>query len=572
MVASVSANRQTGMEPHKAGALQSSDLDAISAASKLGRQLDQQAGVKVATTTFNGQVLIGADFLRGFGVGQWGYIAVDPIELGRAGVKLFKGEKLTDKDVVPLRMQIEGGFEGLEKLPGIGKALAQLMKEKYPNALQGDAGLYINLNISGRSDGKPGVVVQSFDLVAYADVPAPPGLVKIDGGKVTAGGLDKNFTHINGGIGYRAGKGFGWLAPTAANIAIMDLRKPPNATDTNGKIPFFDGWTVLGTTGPNDNGANAARSIAGNALSGNLPGNGNSAASKIASGATYVANAASLTKTMWEAMNGKKELINGAPKTEVGIGVMMGVFRPPGPRLTPAPVPLLRLVGTVAAELDGSKAIHFDYQGHRLLTTSLPQIKQATDQVMKALEQVPGAKQILDALKSKPAPKIGGDTVTQSVKKMPGYKPTHTEKVSITVGGKRYDNVPALPGASVSTAGQRPITVAELVDNINKGVYSGSRINTQRAFEMSAKLPAGRDRDYLQAKLMSDYLTGATKTVDGIIRSALKGDPLSANERNTIIDVNNLLAFTNQLRVKVGAPAWTIPNLAQWAQFAKTGR
>jgi hypothetical protein len=426
------------------------------------------------------------------------------------------------------------------------------------------------------------------------DAPAPPGLVKIAHGKVSAGGIDKNFTNISGGISYRAGKGFGWLDPAALNGSIVDLRKPPNAVDTKGKSMFIDGWTVLGVTSPNDNNAGAARTLAGNVISANLPGNGNSSSSKAAAGSTLALNAASLTKTMFEAMNGEKELINGVPKTEVGVGGMMAVLKGPGPR-TPGLLPMFRLFGTVVAEKDGNPAINFDYQGQRLFSTSIPEIQKATSQVMEALKRIPGMKELLEPTpriapglgvvpvrtgassgaskpKPKPQPKIGGDTVTQSVQKMPGYKPTQTEKISINVNGQRFNNVPLLPGTSAPTARQPASSAAELINNVNLGKYSGSRADTDLAYQMSMRLPAGHQRDYLQAKLMSDYMSGATKTVTGIIQSALKGDPLSVSKRNTIIDVNNLLTFTNRLRVKVGAPAWTIPNLAQWANYAQSGQ
>jgi hypothetical protein len=39
------------------------------------------------------------------------------------------------------------------------------MKKKYPNALQGDMGFYINLQVSGRRDKGPGVEIKGFDLV-----------------------------------------------------------------------------------------------------------------------------------------------------------------------------------------------------------------------------------------------------------------------------------------------------------------------------------------------------------------------------------------------------------------------
>jgi hypothetical protein len=122
MVASVTASRPNFGEALPANTFLNDDLKGTGIASKLGRQLDQQTGVKVATTTFNGQMLLGADFARGLGPLQWGYVAIDPVQLGRAGIKLFKGEKLSPNDVVPLRMQVEGVLKGSRRFLSLARA------------------------------------------------------------------------------------------------------------------------------------------------------------------------------------------------------------------------------------------------------------------------------------------------------------------------------------------------------------------------------------------------------------------------------------------------------------------
>jgi hypothetical protein len=158
----------------------------------------------------------------------------------------------------------------------------------------------------------------------------------------------------------------------------------------------------------------------------------------------------------------------------------------------------------------------------------------------------------------------------RSVQNLNGGSNTQLDRVDVTINGQRFHNVPALPGAAVAVQGMAPIAVSELIKNVANGRYSGSRADMEGAYKLISTLPAGTQRDQLAAELMTGYMHGALKAVQVICDRSLKTRQLSVADADTLIDVNNLLKFSNQLRQRVGAVPIQAPNLESWAKYAQT--
>jgi hypothetical protein len=546
------------------------DSSERNAASAMGRKLDSQfgRGTEVATVTLDGQFQVGVDFFRGIGPGEFGYIAVDVISAGQTGFKFLQNKKLTADDEVPMRLHVEAGLRGIRNIPQIGPTLADEIAKKYPKLQQGQIGAAADIVVSGRRDGKPGVEIKKFDVVVYVNVPPPPGEVSIQNGKVSAGGLDKNLSNISFGINYTAGKGWSWVPPALLHGKITNLAIPPEATPVNGNKSFFDGFGLIGVTGPNDDGATTGRNVVVNAVSSLSP-TGDSRGSKIASGAALAANLTAFLDATGRALQGEKKIVDGAPEKLVGVGLVAGVFKRPGPRVPGEPALLVRGLMTLTSERDGEQTINVMYAGKLLFKTSLPQIQAAGNQVVEELGKLPG---IGSLFKRQPesVPNVVSPPVYQEPLSKPQPRIDQVEKV--TLNGKTFNNVQALPGASTQMPGQARISVGDFYSKILGSEYSGSRLETEKAYLLLYQLPVTPQRDRMMAKLMTDYMNGSTKTVLGIINGVLKGKPLTASQGITLMDVNNLLIFTNQVRAAAGLAPMTITNLSAWAEYARTGK